>query len=349
MTTTHAEVNSRAPFPYVALLFGAVGGAVVVWLGIQACGGEGGCYDGARELWRAFLPPSVRSHLRMVPVVMAAPGFYIPLLLALFAQHRWPARPDQPLFGPGFRANFVGWFLFDKIGFGFIFAMLFGYSLVHEWWTANLAWLSPGLDRFLPQWGLLLVSFVFADFLNWLHHLIRHKVPLFWMFHAVHHGDREMNMFTDDRVHPVEKLISGAIMLFPQLILGVDVAWTIPMFVFQQTYTHVYHANIRTDYGPLRYLFVTPQSHRVHHSMEPEHADRNFGVILSVWDRLFGTHCSADGQYPQTGVEDPRLPNAARGDLITIARTYVGQFVYPFRQIWWRLSLGTWYPAATKE
>jgi len=114
------------------------------------------------------------------------------------------------------------------------------------------------------------------------------------------------------------------------------------ILIAQMLYTHAYHGNLRTDYGPLRWVFVTPQSHRVHHSMAPEDADVNFGVIFCLWDRLFGTHKDAFGAYPQTGVADPGFPMEERATVGGIVAAYTKQFLYPFVQIWRRLTTGRW-------
>jgi sterol desaturase/sphingolipid hydroxylase (fatty acid hydroxylase superfamily) len=84
---------------------------------------------------------------------------------------------------------------------------------------------------------------------------------------------------------------------------------------------------------------VSPQFHRIHHSIEPEHRDRNFGVIFSFWDRLFGTLYRGDGGYPATGIADPDFPLERRATRVAVIRRYAAQFLYPFATIVCR-SLG---------
>lgn len=337
---TSRSARPGIALPLVVLVVVVAAGA---YLAHHACSSAGGCYDGARSMWRDSLPFEIRARLRMALTFVLSPWLYLSVALVLLAERRWPARKRQKSFSTSFFHDFTGWFLLDRFGLGFLFALVFGYSLVEGWWSTNMAWATLDLTPHLPEWALLLVSFVFADFLNWLHHVIRHKVPLLWIFHAVHHSDREMNVFTDDRVHPVERVVAAGIMLFPQLILRIDVSWTAWMLLFQQLYTHVYHGNIRTDYGPLRWILVTPQSHRIHHSAEPEHVDRNFGVVFSIWDRLFGTHCDDRDVYPQTGVDDPGFPHETRATPGGIVGAYLLQFAYPFFQIYRRVTTGTWF------
>ena len=108
-----------------------------------------------------------------------------------------------------------------------------------------------------------------ADFLNWCTHLARHRVPLFWHFHEVHHSQRSLNMLTESREHFTEAMIASTVVFVPVVLLGASfkvIAGTVTFTVF---YNYFQHSNIRTNLGPLRHVLVTPQSHRVHHSLPP--------------------------------------------------------------------------------
>src|SRR5262249_2339003 len=144
------------------------------------------------------------------------------------------------------------------------------------------------LDHF-PQMARLALAILLADLLAWTQHWVKHKVPWFWQIHAVHHSQREINVFTDYRFHYFEYLISRPIVMLPLMMLGIDTPKIFAYTLFVAWYPRLYHANIRSNFGFLRYVFVTPQSHRIHHSIEKQHADKNFGLIFSFWDRLFGT------------------------------------------------------------
>jgi sterol desaturase/sphingolipid hydroxylase (fatty acid hydroxylase superfamily) len=125
----------------------------------------------------------------------------------------------------------------------------------------------------------------------------------------VHHSQKELNFFTDFRYHVVEYVVRHTFLVIPFLVLAVEAPTIILFAIFQRWYTRVYHGNIRTNLGPLRYLLVTPQSHRVHHSIEGRHRDRNFGSLFSIWDRLFGTQYRRYDEYPDTGIEDAAFPS----------------------------------------
>ena len=178
-----------------------------------------------------------------------------------------------------------------------------------------------------------------SDFLSWFHHYVRHKIPVLWKFHAVHHSQTQMNPFTDYRAHFIEYLVAKPVVLIPLLMLHLPVEYAIGIVIFQRCYTLAYHANLKTNYGVLRYILVTPQSHRIHHSILERHSDKNFGVILCIWDRIFGTHCSDAGAYPAVGVRDPDFPMENDPRLLGAFKCFVRQNVYPFQQIFRRRTL----------
>jgi hypothetical protein len=91
---------------------------------------------------------------------------------------------------------------------------------------------------------------------------------------------------------------------------------------------------IRADFGVLRYVLVTPQSHRVHHSADPRHWDKNFAVVLRFWDRLAETQWHDHTEYPDTGIDDRAFPIEGSTTPVGVMKDYVGQLVYPFRAIW---------------
>lgn len=178
----------------------------------------------------------------------------------------------------------------------------------------------------------IVIAFLVGDLFNWATHLVRHKVPTFWYFHAVHHSQTLMSVLTDNRVHFVEALIAGTLVFVPSRLLGLGGEVSILVALSTVYFTGFTHANLRTNLGPLRFLVVTPQFHRVHHSYAPEHLDRNFGAVLSVWDRIFGTAYLGEDEYPVTGIPDPAFPLAQSTAPLAVVRTYLRQLAYPFRQ-----------------
>ncbi len=168
------------------------------------------------------------------------------------------------------------------------------------------------------------------DLAGWGNHWLRHKVPVLWALHAVPHSQRELNLLSDLRNHPLEQVIKETVHLTVFVLFGAPLTLSVAYPLMRSSFTRFYHANVRTNLGWLRYVLVTPQSHRVHHSVLPEHRDTNFGTTFSIWDRLFGTACRDTDVYPPTGVDDPRFPHEQDQPLRELPSSFVAQLVYPF-------------------
>ena len=198
--------------------------------------------------------------------------------------------------------------------------------------TENASFLVVDSTRAWPQWLAALVGVMIADFGHWGAHLITHKVPLFWRFHMIHHSQKRMNLFTANRTHPVDAIIESFMLLLPFFFLFPSIteqAGTVFLIgLLPGWYVRFQHANIGTNMGPLRYLIVTPQSHRVHHSTEPEHWNSNYANIFA-WDRLFGTQHSDVTSYPTTGINDQHFPEPTSVAPTDIASSFVGQMLFP--------------------
>ena len=145
----------------------------------------------------------------------------------------------------------------------------------------------------LPLWLEFLLAVLILDFAIWLQHLITHKVPLLWRLHRVHHADRDMDVTTAIRFHPVEIALSMLLKIGIVYALG-PAALAVIVFEILLNGTAMFnHANIRLPLGldrVLRMVLVTPDMHRVHHSVHRYEHDSNYGFALSIWDRMFGTY-----------------------------------------------------------
>ncbi len=131
------------------------------------------------------------------------------------------------------------------------------------------------------------------DFIIWLQHLITHKIPFLWRLHRVHHADVDFDVSTAIRFHPIEIALSMILKIGLVYVLG-PVAWAIVLFEILLNGSALFnHANLaiptRLDRF-LRYVIVTPDMHRIHHSVKREEHDSNYGFALSIWDRVFGTY-----------------------------------------------------------
>jgi len=294
-------------------------------------------YHAAREQLIGSVTDALPGHLFAFPVsqllghVFLSPPFYLATAGILFVEWAWPVRSEQPVLSPSFVHDLI-WYLVTIGSFVVVGGAAWG--ALRGLYEQHLRFLGGGVIPARPAWLRFLLGVAIGDFLAWSHHVIRHKVRAFWLFHEVHHAQRHMNQWTNERVHLVDGLVALAIQALPLLVLGVPSFETGAYVVAAAWYTRLYHANVRSNFGPLRHLLVTPQSHRVHHSLQPEHEDQNFGVIFSVWDRLFGTSNRDATVYPETGVTDPRFP-VERGfaDVLGL-RAFLRQQVHPFRGLW---------------
>lgn len=257
--------------------------------------------------------------------------YLTPLPLVLLSR-RYPADRRQAAWSAGMLQD-LGYFVLI-VAFRIVFTALF-IAAVAEFYRQHLGALSLHLGEGWPLWLRVLVAWLFSDLLGWFHHFVRHKVGAFWLFHQVHHSQRQLNYFTDFRMHPVDFVIANLIVIVPQLMVQVDAPTIVLIGILVQWHTMIYHSNLRSNYGPLRFLLVTPQSHRIHHSRLARHHDRNFGVVLSVWDRLFGTQYRDCNEYPETGV-DAAFPAERSFAEVLRLKALLRQFLYPFSQLFHR-------------
>lgn len=258
--------------------------------------------------------------------------YLAPLPFALVLSLRFPVQPLTARVA----AN-----IFQDAGF-FVLMIAFriAFTAVFITWVANvyaahfdyLTW-RPGQNW--PVAVRVILALLISDLLAWFHHYVRHRVQPFWEFHKLHHSQTYLNFFTDFRVHPVDYVIANLIIVIPQLLVQVDTPTIILLGIAIQWHTTLYHCSIRTNYGPLRFLLVNPQSHRVHHSTCPEHHGKNFGVIFSIWDRLLGTQYRDENVYPVSGVE-PEFPVERSLAEVVSMRPLYRQLIYPFSRIWKR-------------
>ena len=183
----------------------------------------------------------------------------------------------------------------------------------------------------LPMPALWILAFVANDFLLYWSHVLRHRVDFLWRFHAVHHSQRELNFFTQHRFHDLDVIVNQTIAIAPLLLLPISPPALVAYYAISLVHFRLYHSKIRTDYGPLRYILVTPQSHRIHHSRDPRWQNMNFGGFLSIWDHAFGTQCRSYAEYPEElGIQDAGFPLEEGRPLRTVLGVYAAQLVYPF-------------------
>jgi len=145
----------------------------------------------------------------------------------------------------------------------------------------------------VPYWLAVVVSVIVLDFVVWLQHIMVHAIPLFWRLHRMHHADLDFDVTTGARFHPLEIILSMLIKFSAIVVLGPPVVAVVIFEVLLNATAMFNHGNIRLPLKldrVLRWFVVTPDMHRVHHSVEDDEANSNFGFNLPWWDRLFGTY-----------------------------------------------------------
>jgi len=164
-------------------------------------------------------------------------------------------------------------------------------------WLAGRIGLTLGLFNHLGQWAgdwsVLIAGVLLLDLSGYVFHRIEHRVFVLWCVHAVHHSDIDMDASTTFRHHPIEGLISTAITGVVFAVLGVP-EWIFPVYALVGVvFSLSQHVNAgvagRLDHA-LQWVFVTPGMHQIHHSTAAEDYEANFGTVLSIWDRIFGTY-----------------------------------------------------------
>jgi len=144
-----------------------------------------------------------------------------------------------------------------------------------------------------PAWLAVVLSVAALDFVIYLQHVMVHAVPALWRLHRMHHADLDFDVTTGARFHPLEILLSMLIKFATIAVLGPPVVAVVIFEVLLNATAMFNHSNVRLPQALDRYLrwfVVTPDMHRVHHSVEDDEANSNFGFNLPWWDRLFGTY-----------------------------------------------------------
>jgi sterol desaturase/sphingolipid hydroxylase (fatty acid hydroxylase superfamily) len=171
----------------------------------------------------------------------------------------------------------------------------------------------------LPYWVQIPAVIVLSDLGFYWTHRMFHAVPWLWRFHSIHHSIEELDWLAASRVHPVDQILTKGVALVPVFALGFS-EWAIGVYAVLYQWQSVFiHSNVRIGFGPLRFLFASPEFHHWHHSSQREARDRNFAGQLPFLDALFGSLHLPRGQAPTTyGLDEP------------MPQRYALQLLYPF-------------------
>ena len=157
---------------------------------------------------------------------------------------------------------------------------------LHHWGLLNLVhWHTKG-------WMYYSVAFILLDLCEYTYHVIMHKINLLWKFHLVHHSDLKVDVSTTTREHPGETFVRTCFLILWVTMLGPVIGVLIIRQIFQSFSNIVAHTEFRLSDRANKIvglIFITPNLHHVHHHYRLPYTDCNYGDVLSIWDRLFGT------------------------------------------------------------
>jgi len=193
----------------------------------------------------------------------------------------------------------------------------------------------------LPAWASVPLAVVALDFAIYLQHVLFHAVPALWRLHRMHHADLEIDVTTGARFHPIEILLSMGIKLGIVAVLGTPAVAVLAFEMLLNATSMFNHSNVRIPIWldrVLRWIVVTPDMHRVHHSIVACETNSNFGFNLPWWDRLFGTYRDqpAAGHETMTiGIEQFRDPRELGLDRMLLQPFHgdVGRYPIGERQV----------------
>jgi sterol desaturase/sphingolipid hydroxylase (fatty acid hydroxylase superfamily) len=217
--------------------------------------------------------------------------FAVVLAAMVLAESLWPARPRHFPRARRWPAN-LALVIAGTAMLRFVFPLLAVGAAV--WAEAH----GTGLFHWLalPYWASFLASLLLLDVLIYAQHWAMHLVPILWRLHRVHHTDRDVDATTALRFHPGEIALSMGLKMAAVIALGAPPAAVILFEVVLNAMAMFNHANWKLPRGierALRLFVVTPDMHRIHHSLKRDETDTNYGFNLSWWDRLFGTYRAA--------------------------------------------------------
>ncbi len=233
------------------------------------------------------------------------------LLVVIGALQRW--RPVEAVTDRlAIRVDVI-YTLIHRLGL-FRLGLFFGLLPIIEWAKGLLhvqGWVVPPVDQVWPgvtdvAWVSLLIYLLVFDLMDYCYHRAQHRFARFWALHAVHHSQRQMTMWSDNRNHLLDDLLRSLVIVVVSFVLGVPPEQFVMVVVITQLLESFSHANVRMSFGRwFERVLVSPKYHRHHHYIGADAAigGYNFAVLFPVWDILFGT-ARFDGHYGPTGVHD---------------------------------------------
>lgn len=241
-----------------------------------------------------------------------------------------PWRKEQPMLRKGFLSDLIfiafNGYLFSKLFYFSIAATVLVYfshamEALGVWHALNSA-----VMREQPVWAQFLVLFLIQDFLKWGVHNVLHRVPFLWEFHKVHHSVEIMDWMGNIRYHWMEVIVYNSLLFVPLSFLGFNPHLFFWTGIIEIIVGHCNHSNLNIDLKWLRFLINSPRFHIWHHAADdPQAVNKNFGIVLSLWDWIFNTAYMPTGRFPaRLGFEGMQ----------TYPSGFPNQYMFPLSLFW---------------
>lgn len=182
-----------------------------------------------------------------------------------------------------------------------------GFVIVISAWTTSHHW---GIINFIPYhsnpWVYYISLFLLMDLCEYIYHVVMHKTEFLWKFHLVHHSDRHVDVSTTVREHPCETLVRTSFLMLWVFLCGPALTVLLLRQTFQTFSNIIAHTEFRLPEkfnNIVSLIFITPNAHHVHHHYRLPYTDKNYGDVLSIWDRLFGTFGNLERESTVFGID----------------------------------------------
>ena len=227
-------------------------------------------------------------------------------------------RPEQRIFRRGWRTDLSHFFVSHVMVQVSVLLTMAPAALFFQWTLGSRLQTWVATQPFALQF---VEALVLADLFAYVSHRLFHALPLLWRFHAIHHSSQYLDWLASSRLHLVDIVATRAFAFVPLYVMGFSQEALYAYLVFASIQGIAIHSNLRFDFGPLRYVLVTPQFHHWHHTAQREHVDRNFAIHLPLIDWFFGTYYLPHDRWPERyGIEGNPVPDG-----------WLRQLTHPFR------------------
>ena len=223
-------------------------------------------------------------------------SFVFSMLIFIPIEKAFALRKDQLVLRRDWRTDLM-YFFVSHLAIQFIFLFVNAFSEKLFGWAVNDSF--QALIQSIPIVIQFVIAVFVADLFQYVTHRLHHKIPFLWRFHSIHHSSQTMDWLAGSRTHFVEVCLTRALVMVPLYLCGFSEPALNAYVILVGVQAVAIHANVGTNFGPLRYILATPQFHHWHHSKDRQYMDANYAVHLPVIDMMFGTYKCPKGEWPE--------------------------------------------------